>query len=58
MNISDVTAIINYILNRPPESFDIDNANANGDDFININDVTAVINIILNNKDGFFIPPL
>ncbi len=51
VNISDVTAIINYILNRPPENFIIDNANANGDDFININDVTAIINIILNNKD-------
>ncbi len=51
VNISDVTAIINYILNSPPENFDIDNANANGDDFININDVTAIINILLDNKD-------
>ena len=51
VNISDVTVIINYILNKNPEGFVIDNADANGDHLINMSDVTAIINIILNNKD-------
>ncbi len=47
VNISDVTVIINYILNKNPEGFVIDNADANGDHLINMSDVTAIINIIL-----------
>ena len=47
INISDVTAIINYILNKNPEGFVIDNADVNGDGLINMSDVTNIINIIL-----------
>ena len=47
VNMSDVTAIINYMLNKTPEDFVVENADINGDNFINMSDVTAIINIIL-----------
>ena len=47
VNMTDITAIINYILNKDPGPFVIENVDVNGDNFINMNDVTAVINTIL-----------
>ena len=48
INISDVTSVISYILNKAPSPFFTSEADVNGDGFINISDVTAIINIILN----------
>jgi hypothetical protein len=47
INISDVTAIINYMLGYDPTPFNFDNANVKKDEYINIQDVTGVINILL-----------
>ena len=49
INISDVTAIINYMLGYDPTPFNFDNANVKKDEYINVQDVTGVINIILGN---------
>lgn len=47
INISDVTAIINYMLGHNPTPFNTENANVNKDEYINIKDVTEIINILL-----------
>ena len=51
INISDVTAIISYILSNSPNPFNAKHADANGDGLINISDVTDIINIILNKSE-------
>ena len=48
VNISDVTYVISYILNKAPSPFYMNEADVNQDGWINISDVTAIINIILN----------
>lgn len=48
VNISDVTYVISYILNKAPSPFYMNEADVNRDGWINISDVTAIINIILN----------
>ena len=47
VNISDVTALIDYILGLSIDNFNIEAADVNSDGEINIGDVTAVIDIIL-----------
>lgn len=49
INILDVTTVINYILNKMPSPFYIDEADANADGWVNMADVTRIINIILGN---------
>lgn len=46
VNIADVTAIINYLNDNAPETFDSRNADVNGDKSVNIADVTGIINMI------------
>lgn len=50
LNISDVTALINYMLSGDETDFCIICANVNGDDRISITDVTDLITILLNNN--------
>ncbi|MBQ6227506.1 MAG: C10 family peptidase [Prevotella sp.] len=47
INVSDVTAVIRYVLGAVPESFSFANADAHKDGYINMSDVTSIINIIL-----------
>ena len=47
VNISDVTALIDYLLSGELETFDAVAADVNGDDSINISDVTALIDMLL-----------
>lgn len=47
VNIADVTAIIDYLLGSPFDSFNPEAADVNGDKAINIADVTAIIDILL-----------
>ena len=47
INMSDVTAVINYVLGRGPSPFVFINADVNQDGLINMSDVTSIINIIL-----------
>ena len=48
VNISDVTALINYLLTKDASSIDPDAANCNHDGEINIADVTALTNYLLS----------
>lgn len=48
VNITDVTALIHYILNGGATGIDLDNADVNQDGTINISDVTVLIRLILN----------
>ena len=47
VNISDVTCIINYILNGEGSNIDLEAAELNGDGTINISDAIKLINMIL-----------
>lgn len=48
VNVTDVSIIVDYILNKPNSVFILANADVNGDGDISIADVTLVVNIILN----------
>lgn len=48
VNISDVTALINYLLSGDEGSVNLNNADVNQDGNINISDVTALINLLLS----------
>lgn len=48
VNMSDVTSVISYILNKAPSLFYMNEADVNSDKLINISDVTAIISIILS----------
>ena len=47
VDVEDVMAIVNYILNKPGENFNEKAADVNGDGVIDVADVVAVVNIIL-----------
>ncbi len=47
VNISDVTALINYLLSGNADGVNVANADCNQDTLINISDVTALINRLL-----------
>ena len=48
INISDVTALIYFVLNDDPAGIILENADCNGDSNYNISDVTALISFVLN----------
>ena len=48
VNISDVTALINYLLSEDATNVNVEAANCNQDGSVNISDVTALINYLLN----------
>lgn len=48
LNISDVTALIDYLLGGDPESINIGDADVNRDGNVNISDVTALIDKLLS----------
>ena len=48
VNISDVTALINYLLTKNAEGIDVVAANCNLDDEVSIADVTTLINYLLS----------
>ena len=52
VNVTDVTALIKYILTsgEEPEEFYVEQANVDGEGQINVADVTTLIQMILNNK--------
>lgn len=47
VNVTDVSATINYILGRKASDFNAKVADVNGDGQVNVTDVSAIINIIL-----------
>ena len=50
INISDVTALINYLLTKDPSTIVIEAADLNGDQNVNISDATALINRLLTGQ--------
>ncbi len=46
VDVEDVMAIVNYILNKPGENFNEKAADVNGDGVVNVADVVAVLNTI------------
>ena len=48
VNISDVTALINYLLSHNATGVNLDVADCNQDNAINISDVTSLINFLLS----------
>ena len=48
VDVSDVVAIVNKILEKPAVSFVFEAADVNGDGVIDVSDVVAVVNIILH----------
>ena len=49
VTISDVTALINYLLTDDAQGINMNASDINGDHFINISDVTELINYLLTN---------
>jgi hypothetical protein len=47
VNITDVTALINYLLNNDAAGIDLDTADCNNDKIVNISDLTTLINYLL-----------
>jgi hypothetical protein len=47
VNISDVTTLVDYILNKNPNPCDANACDVNNDGMVNIADVTALVDIIL-----------
>ncbi len=50
VNISDVTALINYLLSHNSTGVNVDAADCNGDNNVNISDVTTLINYLLSHN--------
>ena len=50
ITITDVTMLQDYVLDKPVQGFNKDNADVNGDGLITIVDCSVMINQILNNK--------
>ena len=52
VDVADVVAIVNYILEKPAENFNMTAADVNGDNVIDAADVVSVVNIILSDSDN------
>lgn len=50
VNITDVTALIDYLLSNDASAIDLEAANVNGDNTVSITDVSALIDILLSNS--------
>lgn len=50
VNISDVTALIDYLLSGDYSNVSLSNADCNKDDFVNIADVTSLIDYLLSGR--------
>ena len=50
VNITDVTALINYLLSGDAGSVNLDAADVSGDSVVNITDVTSLINLLLKGE--------
>lgn len=50
VNINDVAALVNYLLNHNSSGINMNNADCYVDGQVNINDVTSLINYLLSGK--------
>ena len=47
VNVTDIVAMVNYIMNKPSADFDFDAADVNKDGYVNVTDIVATVNIIM-----------
>ena len=47
VDADDVVAIVNYLMNKAPDGFDMDAADVNGDGKVDLADIIMLINTIL-----------
>jgi len=50
VNVTDIVATVNYIMNKPSTDFNFEAADVNCDGEVNVTDIVAMVNIIM--KDG------
>ncbi len=50
VNVTDIVATVNYIMNKPSDDFNKYAADVNGDGEVNVTDIVGMVNIIM--KDG------
>jgi hypothetical protein len=48
VNVTDIVATVNYIMDNPSDNFNKDAADLNGDGIVNVTDIVQMVNIIMN----------
>lgn len=48
VNVTDIVAAVNYIMDNPSDNFNKDAADLNGDGIVNVTDIVQMVNIIMN----------
>ena len=51
VNVTDIVATVNYIMDKPAPNFNKDAADVNGDGVINVTDIVMMVNIIMTGDD-------
>ena len=49
VNVTDIVATVNYIMNKPSADFNFETADVNKDGFVNVTDIVGMVNIIMKN---------
>ena len=47
VNVTDIVATVNYIMDKPSADFNFDAADVNGDSEVNVTDIVGMVNIIM-----------
>ena len=48
VNVTDIVAIVNYIMDNPPAGFNFTAADVNNDGAVNVTDIVQIVNIIMS----------
>ena len=48
VDTKDITVILDYLMDKKPDTFSFENADANSDKVVNVADIIQIVNIILN----------
>ena len=48
VDTKDITVILDYLMDKKPDTFSFENADANSDKIVNVADIIQIVNIILN----------
>lgn len=48
VNVTDIVATVNFIMEKPSDGFNKDAADLNGDGFVNVTDIVKMVSIIMN----------
>ena len=52
VNVTDIVATVNYIMEKPSDNFNKDAADLNGDGEVNVTDIVMMVSIIMNGNGG------